>query len=508
MKRPAFTVGLTVLVAFLIAGAAGAPSAALAGVLLLALSAAALLIRPVRRRTGPVTVLWTAALAFCLFAAYHVFWVDRQLEQAGRTVALSGQITGYPDGTDGQTGVLTVRTGDLPAGTRVLIHAGGLTPYAQVQGTFALTALDTGSAAGLSARSDGIFLRAYPRSMRSMPAQDEPWYAAVHAFGQRMADAVCERLPGEEGALIAAVCLGRKARLSADTTEAFRRAGLAHVLALSGLHLSVLTGALLRILKKLRLPRAVQAAVTVAGIWIFVLAADAGASLLRAAVMLTLAVAAPLLFRQADGLNSLGAALLLLLLMQPCAAYDAGLLLSFAATLGILTVYPPLKGWFDARLFSAPPPEKRIRRLGRAAAQWAVAGVCLSVSAVWLTNPVTAMFFGTVSVFTPLVNLVTLLPAAGTITLGLAAAAGLCVPGLRYGAPVLLLPAGLLARFCIWAARTAAGWPLQFEVSVPVGLLLTGVTAAGTLVWLYTAKRRREARTNDPAAASAGDPER
>ena len=154
------------------------------------------------------------------------------------------------------------------------------------------------------------------------------------------------------GGLAAAMAVGDRSGLDAGLQARFRQAGVSHLLVVSGLHLSLLCavwGVLLRHL--LRRPWAV-ALLTGLGVLAYMLLAGLTVSSIRAGVLALMALIAPLIGRSAYAPASLGLALLVLLAINPYAACDVGLLLSFAATGGVLCF-----GALDARHF-------RLRRFG------------------------------------------------------------------------------------------------------------------------------------------------
>ncbi|MBN1825866.1 MAG: ComEC/Rec2 family competence protein [Candidatus Eisenbacteria bacterium] len=152
-----------------------------------------------------------------------------------------------------------------------------------------------------------------------------------------------DRLGGEEGALYLALFLGDRSRLDPETVESFRETGLAHLLALSGLHLGIFY-ALLRVpLGVVPIPRRWVPVSAVALLWFFGAAAGFPVSLLRALVMASLLAIGRLLERRPAPGNALGVAALIALAFDPAAAGEVSFQLSFAATAGILAVLPLLR---------------------------------------------------------------------------------------------------------------------------------------------------------------------
>ena len=158
------------------------------------------------------------------------------------------------------------------------------------------------------------------------------------------------KLLGEKnGATASAMVIGQKKGLDSEVKALYQGAGISHLLAISGLHLSLIGAGLFGLLKKVRLPVALSAGIST---WILIVYAQLtgmGISTRRALVMFLLFLAAGLLKRTPDLPTSLAVAALLLLVPRPQRILDAGFQLSFSAVLGIAVMIPVLQdGWEDA----------------------------------------------------------------------------------------------------------------------------------------------------------------
>ena len=157
------------------------------------------------------------------------------------------------------------------------------------------------------------------------------------------------KLLGEKnGATASAMVLGRKKGMDSEVKALYQGAGISHLLAISGLHLSLIGAGLFGLLKKVRLPVALSAGIST---WILIVYAQLtgmGISTRRALVMFLLFLAAGLLKRTPDLPTSLAVAALLLLVPKPQRILDAGFQLSFSAVIGIAVMIPVLQdGWED-----------------------------------------------------------------------------------------------------------------------------------------------------------------
>lgn len=158
------------------------------------------------------------------------------------------------------------------------------------------------------------------------------------------------KLLGEKnGATASAMVLGQKKGMDSEVKALYQGAGISHLLAISGLHLSLIGAGLFELLKKVRLPVTLSAGIST---WILIVYAQLtgmGISTRRALVMFLLFLAAGLLKRTPDLPTSLAVAALLLLVPKPQRILDAGFQLSFSAVIGIAVMIPVLQdGWEEA----------------------------------------------------------------------------------------------------------------------------------------------------------------
>ena len=218
-------------------------------------------------------------------------------------------------------------------------------------------------------------------------------HARLRSLNARLGSHLMAKHNHTEGSLITALLLGNREFLPNSVSLAFRRAGLSHTLALSGMHLSVLTLLLRRILRCVCPRRILSCPLLLVFIWGYTLLSGIPLSLLRAAIMLTVAELGTLLRRQSDPVTSLFFAVALIVLLSPGAAIDLGLWLSFLATLGILVANDLLaKGKRKRGGFS---------RLLKAL----LLSVALTTFATLFTLAVSAFAFGEISLLSPLANL-------------------------------------------------------------------------------------------------------
>lgn len=221
-------------------------------------------------------------------------------------------------------------------------------------------------------------------------------------------------------AVVAALTVGDKAELTRELKATYSAAGASHVLALSGLHIGILTMILSWILFPLRRIRGgkwIMGGLLVLVLWGFALLSGLSASVVRAVTMFTIYTLASVFSEERfSGFSALSLAAFLMLVYQPMYLFDISFQLSFVAVFSILLFYPSLSHFVHFR--------NRVARY-----VWNV--LSLSIAAQLGTLPFVLYYFGTFPAYFLLSNLIVapLSVCILTITL-LALAFSVCVPWL------------------------------------------------------------------------------
>ena len=200
---------------------------------------------------------------------------------------------------------------------------------------------------------------------------------------------------GDSAALLKGILLGARRQLPEDLLDTFRTIGLAHILAVSGLHVGLITLVIHTLLSVLRLPRNIVVAGTLGVLVLYAFITNLTPSVIRATIMAALFLAGRQLDRQTDTVNILAVAAIVILLIWPSALFDLSFQLSFLATYAIITGYPRMKELL---------PE-RISRSEKWWARWLRDGLLVSVAAQFGALPVVAGTFYQVSWMSAVANL-------------------------------------------------------------------------------------------------------
>jgi competence protein ComEC len=288
-------------------------------------------------------------------------------------------------------------------------------------------------------------------------------------------------MPPREAALARGFVLGQDEEVDPVAVEDFRRAGLSHLLAVSGENVTLLALLAMPVLAALGLGLRERLLWVLGLIALYVPLAGAGPSIQRAGVMGAVGVLAMLRGRRASRLYAIVVALIVTLAIDPRAAADAGWQLSFAAVGGILALAAPLRRAISARIGS------RGWRLAFAE------GAAVTISAGLATAPLIAYLFEEVSTVTLFANLLALPAVAPAMWLGMLCAALAQAPGLGFAvAAVNALEAPLLAyiaQVAAWCGRPS--WAALHVRMNGLGLAAAYLAMGAAIVAAMRLARRR-----------------
>jgi competence protein ComEC len=267
-------------------------------------------------------------------------------------------------------------------------------------------------------------------------------------------EAVAEHPRGPR-TLVPALVDGDDAGMPSELSESFRTAGLTHLLAVSGTNLTLVVGSLLLLARWAGVRARGLVLVGALGVLGFVLLARPEPSVLRAAAMGSVALVGMGHHGRRRGPRALGAAVLLLMLVDPWLAVSPGFALSALATAGIIWLAP---GWRD--------------QLARWLPRWVAEAVAVPLAAQLACTPLVAAISGQVSLVAVVANLLAA-PAVGPAT----------VLGLAGG--VVGLVSGVVGRWVALPAAWCASWIITVAVhgaELPVAAVAWSTSAVGVAV--------------------------
>ena len=210
--------------------------------------------------------------------------------------------------------------------------------------------------------------------------------------------------------LMWAMALGWKTALTDEVATPFMRSGTMHVFAISGLHIALIAGILVALLRVLQVPRAACGLVVLPLIWFYTGATGWQSSAIRSTVMMSAIIVGWSLKRPCDLLNSLAAAALIILAWDPRQLFQASFQLSFSVVLSLALLMPAFESWRQ-RLLQGDPllpnsARRRWRRWLYAPLRWLSLGATVSLAAWFGSLPLIAHYFHLVTPVSLLANLI------------------------------------------------------------------------------------------------------
>ena len=231
--------------------------------------------------------------------------------------------------------------------------------------------------------------------------------------------------PADTAGFAKALLLGDKTGLSYETSLSFRLTGLSHIVAVSGLHVSILFALIYGVSGKRRY---LTALIGIPTVLLFAAVAGFTPSVTRAAIMQIIMMLSLLLRREYDPPTALSAAVLVMLIGNPLVIASAGFQMSVSSVAGIYLFYGKIRGWLASKL-----PAKR-KSLAAQISRGAASSLALSISATVMTTPLVAYYYGTVSLVSLIANLL-VVPVISAIFYGvmLICVAGAVLPAVGAG---------------------------------------------------------------------------
>ena len=317
------------------------------------------------------------------------------------------------------------------------------------------------------------------------------WPAMV---SRALKDSVARAFPDSAAPLVTALITGDKTQLPDGVYSALRRSGLAHVIAVSGLHVSFLAGLITTLLGR---RRRLSAVVGICLLFFFTAVAGNTPSVQRAAFMQAMLLIAPLADRENDPPTALSTVLMVLLVVNPYAAASVSLQLSFAAVAGIFLFTGPLCEKWGRKL--PRKPKGFWIKLGCRTARAVIASVATTLGAIVFTTPLMAFYFDSISLISPLANLLALWAVSLAFLGGLAVAVlGVFLPAL---AGLLAWVAAMPVWYLQWVSAALAGLPFA-SVSVHSVYLILWMALTYGLISLWVLWRGLRGRVVVPVCLS------
>ena len=204
---------------------------------------------------------------------------------------------------------------------------------------------------------------------------------------------------GDHAGYASALLIGERDGLDDQTKLAYQRLGISHVLAISGMHFSVVVGGIDLFLRGLTVPKKRKNVFLMLFSCFFALICGFSSSVMRAMIMFCIYYIADLFGEDSDAPTSLCIAASALITVNPWLVYDAGLWLSVLSTLGIVLVMPSLKGFLKGK------SGKKVGILKKGL-RAVVCMMAMNLTSIFFTMPVIYFLYGGISLVSPITNLI------------------------------------------------------------------------------------------------------
>ncbi len=495
MKRPFAVIGFSYLAALVSAFLFAGSAALLLGTVCLALGVICTFFHTNRGMAALTAVFFSAAVAFGGYWFFQTQQVQPVSALAGHTAHIQGEITRFSsDRTDGtRITEIHVTECDLPNAPqdfRIRFYSTGSVDaqlydriacdveFEAVENTVTFDAVSY-------YRARNLFVAARQTSECTVTVPENKGVRAFFASVQdRLSSAMIKQLEGENGALSAAILLGDRSLISSEIDADFKSSGVIHLLAISGTHIMLMCALLYQLARRLPIGYTARNLICVVGAPVYCLLVGCPFSAVRAAIMAVICFGVRLFDRQADSINSLGLAVLLILLFSPGAAMDLSFQLSVTATLGVLLYQLFFRKWvrefFCSRGFSS--------RLILQVAE----GLFVSTLVTFFTFPLVAASYGRVSLTAPLTNLF----FSPLVLIELGAGFAFClfslVPFLSFLIPVAGFFLNLAGSCMVQVSHVFAGIPYAYPAVDTWYLYIWYFGTLGLFALCFVFRKRRK----------------
>jgi len=293
----------------------------------------------------------------------------------------------------------------------------------------------------------------------------------VYSVRNRLSQTLAKILPEPQASLAQGIILGIRGNIPPDLKTDFARTGTAHLLAISGLHLSIVAGILLSIgIWFFGRRHYIYIWLALGAIWLYALLTGMHPPILRAAIMVSLFLIAELLGRQRSAITSLAFAAAIMVGISPQILWTASFQMSFAAMAGLIFIFPPIQS-LGRKAVNATLGEGG---MAASTANFVVDSISVTFGAILAVWPLVAYYFGIFSLVAPLATFLALPALPLIIVTGFLGA----VIGLIF-LPVAQAIGWLAWLFTSYMLAVVNGFAALPLSSVEVG------SASPVLIWTY-----------------------
>ena len=432
----------------------------------------------------PAMVLLGLTVGLIWFLLFQRIYLQPAITLDGKTITTTvtatdySYQTGYGTGVDGE-----IELDGKSYQIRVYLDEDKqIAPSDEISGTFRIRVTTPQGQEGSTYHSgNGTFLLGYETEKVTHTEK------IAHTFIQRASvlreyikQLLIRSFPEDLVAFAKALLLGDTYDLPYDVDTAFQISGIRHIVAVSGLHVTILYGLLNTILMKKRF---LSALVAFPVLFLFAAVAGFTASVTRACIMVGLMILAQLFRREYDSPTALAFACLVILLRNPLAITSVSLQLSAGCVAGILLFNEPIKQWL-LKFF----PKHYTGKMRKKLVGWLTSSVSVTLGAMSLTTPLSAYYFGAVSLVGVVTNIATLW-VVNLIFNGIIAVFLTALVSVK-AASVLAWMVSVLMRYVLAVSKLLASLPLA-AVYTKSGYIVGWLVFCYLLLSVFLLSRKR-----------------
>ena len=302
-------------------------------------------------------------------------------------------------------------------------------------------------------KSENIYIGAYSIKNLSVLSPD---MRPLAYYGEKLrtyiAVSLGEYFSRDTAGFLTALLTGNKEYVSERIYSTFKNSGVAHIMAVSGMHLAVMVMLVDLLIKRLHYRhKYLYFAIMCSFVFLVMFVASFSSSVVRAGVMMLIILTGRLLGRRADSLNSLGFACICILTINPFSAMSVGFLLSVTSVWSIIVIAVPFCRKYRYYLADKLAISGNI---SFAIARAIMFSVAVSLSVMVCTMPIMVMNFGEISLVSPITNLL-FLPVITIIIYMALLSAVLCSVGMM--PEFVAYTAEKLSAYCLWVTELLGG---------------------------------------------------
>ncbi len=351
----------------------------------------------------PAVVCLGCAAALLWFQVYSANYISRASALDGKIADVTARCTDYSYRTDYGSAVEGILYLDGKS-YRAKFYVSGnvqMEPGDVLKGAFRFKiTTPEGEIDSKTHQGKGIFLLGYQEEdAELLKLAESPYWAFPAKLRHNLLGIIDRSFPQDTAPFAKALLLGDRTGIGYETNTAFKVSGISHVIAVSGLHVTILF-TLINLLCFKR--RWLVAILGIPALCLFAAVAGFSPSIVRACIMQGLMILAMLFDKEYDGPTELAFACLVMLVCNPLVITSVSFQLSVGCMIGIFLFNRRIYDWICGKL--GCEKKHRFVRIKR----WFAGSVSVTLSAMTLTTPLVAYYFHSVSLIGPLTNLLTL----------------------------------------------------------------------------------------------------